>query len=269
MNISTKIAAAAGLLLTGALAAGCAGQAASASRVTIGGCADYGVIAIRQHRILVSLPPACRGLSAAAVNDAVTRAIHQVVGGQPKALGRRLAGLADASIGDLVTSPAPAASAAAPSVPLLTPVFSAAPTAAVARAALISWVLTAATGAYLLSIGMQRGGARAPRRLRRGLPPAVILAHAGLAVAGLAWWIGYLVVGWTVLAWTAVGLLLPVVGLGMATLVAGMPAAGSPEPRPARPPGRGRPPVLLITIHGALATATLLLALLAAVGAGL
>jgi hypothetical protein len=84
----------------------------------------------------------------------------------------------------------------------------------------------------------------------------------------------------------ALGLLLPVVGLGMATLLWGAddpgdsPAAGAaaeatapaadagPADLPARHSApRSRPNVLLIATHGALATLTVLLALLGAIAA--
>jgi hypothetical protein len=81
-----------------------------------------------------------------------------------------------------------------------------------------------------------------------------------------------------VLAWIAVGLILPVAGLGMATLVAALPEPAA-SGRPASPglslatrmaetaPARVRMPVTVIAVHGVLATATILLVLLAAIGA--
>jgi hypothetical protein len=62
-----------------------------------------------------------------------------------------------------------------------------------------------------------------------------------------------------VLAWIAVGLLLLIAGLGMATLVTGL-----PEPAAA---GQPRAPVTVIAAHGVLAAATILLVLLAAISA--
>jgi hypothetical protein len=51
----------------------------------------------------------------------------------------------------------------------------------------------------------------------------VIFGHFGLALSGLVIWGVYLVTGWAALAWTAVRVLLPKAGLGMATLSIGLP----------------------------------------------
>ena len=124
--------------------------------------------------------------------------------------------------------------------------------------------------------------------------PAAALSHAGLAIGGLTCWLGYLVTGQPAFAWLALCVLLPVAGLGIATLMQAIPdpdpdvgAAVSHEPalnartesagsnravataittRPARTRS-GRPPVVMIVRHGVLATATLLLALLGSVAA--
>jgi hypothetical protein len=103
------------------------------------------------------------------------------------------------------------------------------------------------------------------------------------------------------LAWAAASLLLPTAGLGMATLVTALPEPAGPEsaePESAEPesveaesglpgsagplppdsgrlatriaattaPARVRMPVAVIALHGVLATATMLLVLLAAIG---
>ena len=111
--------------------------------------------------------------------------------------------------------------------------------------------------------------------------PAAALSHAGLAIGGLTCWVGYLVTGQPAFAWLALCVLLPVAGLGIATLMQAIPdpdpdvgaAAGSNRAvataittRPARTRS-GRPPVVMIVRHGVLATATLLLALLGSVAA--
>ena len=84
--------------------------------------------------------------------------------------------------------------------------------------ALISWVFTASLGGYMLTTLIISGGLRQQRANRAGLPPAVLFAHFSLALTGLAVWIGYLLTGVTWLAWTAVGLLMPVIGLGVSTV---------------------------------------------------
>ena len=92
----------------------------------------------------------------------------------------------------------------------------------------------------------------------------VIVGHFTLAAAGLMMWIAYLATDEAGLAWTAVGLLLPVAGLGMALVTLG----SSGDPRTVRgPAARRRVPILVVIGHGLLAAATVLLVLLAALGA--
>jgi hypothetical protein len=127
----------------------------------------------------------------------------------------------------------------------------------------------------------------------------VILGHAGLGLLGLAVWTIFMITGWTAFAWISVGLLAPVAGLGMTVLISGLPsprpagspasagaalaapAAGHPQrpgavvalaaPAAAAAPSSaarpGRQPVAAIAAHGLFVLATLLLVLLAAIGA--
>jgi hypothetical protein len=97
-------------------------------------------------------------------------------------------------------------------------------------ATLITWVLTASAGAYMFTILVASGGLRRQRADRAGLPPVVLFAHFSLALTGLAAWISYLATGWPVLAWSAVGLLMPAIGLGLSTLTLWTPY---PNPRAA------------------------------------
>ena len=131
-------------------------------------------------------------------------------------------------------------------------------------------------------------------------PPSLIFTHFGLAVAGLLVWGAYLATGLAAAAWAACLLLLPVAGLGMALLILWLPerslvattapaatvpaaqavpagaaagtasvpganaAAGAARPGP---PAARHPPALIVAAHGVFAVATILFALLAAVGA--
>ena len=118
-------------------------------------------------------------------------------------------------------------------------------------------------GRVLSADGLARGPRQAPSRgPDQGSRPTkgFIIGHFGLALTGLCIWIGFLGTGVTALAWVAVGLVILIAGLGMGVL-----AADLPEPGATR---RGRLPVTVIAVHGTLATATILLVLLAAVGAG-
>ena len=159
-------------------------------------------------------------------------------------------------------------------------------------AALITWVLTVSLGAYMARAWIGGGGLR-QRRASGDLPPAVLLAHAGLAVAGLLLWAGYVASGLAGLAWAATGILATAIGLGVSTVTLWTPypvrqparaGDGPPDapdsaafevtdemlralldnPAPAR--RRRRPQALIPLFHGIGAITTFLVAVLTAVG---
>ena len=100
-------------------------------------------------------------------------------------------------------------------------------------ATLISWLLTASLGGYMLHTWLARGGLHRERARPGGLPPQLIFSHAGLAITGLLVWTTYVAVGAKALAWTAVGILMITVGLGLSTVTLW-------TPYPARKPGERR-----------------------------
>lgn len=100
-------------------------------------------------------------------------------------------------------------------------------------ATFISWLLTASLGAFMLRTWLVRGGLRRERARAGGLPPQLIVGHAGLALVGLLVWVAYLASGARALAWTAVGVLMVTVGLGVCTVTLW-------TPYPARKPGERR-----------------------------
>lgn len=138
-------------------------------------------------------------------------------------------------------------------------------------ATLACWLATAAAGLAMLLVWVSHGGLSGGSRL----PQAVVLGHGLLAVAGLGVWIAYVKTRQVVLAWTAFGLLLPVVLIGLAMYlrwltdrrVRGMPVGGALPVRQDIPAERWFPRSLVFG-HGLLATATLVLVLLVAVGVG-
>jgi len=274
------------VLLALAPAAGCAAGPPARSQGTVSTCYAFGVRALTRHVTVTSVPPACAGLSHEQINLAVERAVHDVVGPRPKAEGRRLAHQEAAYLAYLITvvppRRAPAPRVRAPVVPR--------PAGRPARlpldlGALGAWVATVAAGAWLAAGWLTGGGLRRDYRRAAGVPRPVIAGHLALAVAGLGAWIGFVVTGAPVLAWVAVGVILSVAGLGLATLVGGLPgpaadavarpvavAGGSGhglpgEPTTAAPPRAGQP-VIMIVVHGTLAASTVLLVVLAAIGAG-
>jgi len=102
-------------------------------------------------------------------------------------------------------------------------------------ATLVSWLVTAGLGAFMLRTWLARGGLRRERAKAGGLPPQLIFGHAATAVAGLLVWAAFLASGARPLAWAAVALLMAAVGLGLCTVTLW-------APYPARTPGERRRP---------------------------
>lgn len=99
---------------------------------------------------------------------------------------------------------------------------------------LITWLCTVGMGAYMFGTLAAHGGLRRQRAIRDGLPPAALFGHFGLAITALLVWVSYLATGWAALAWTAVGLLMPAIGLGICTVTLWTPYPGpsaAPEKR--------------------------------------
>jgi hypothetical protein len=300
-------------LLAAVLVAGCSGGGAPAPyRATTGTCYAFAVQALERHVTVTNVPPACAGLSHEQIDLAVTRAIHTVVGRRSKVAGRRLTHREIAYLVHLIK----AASVPRPA-PLTAPSARPSSGTPLRLAALAAWVATMLAGSWLLAGWLVHGGLRR-RESRGGVPRAVIVGHFTLALAGLGIWIAFVVTGVAAVAWVAVGVILLIAGLGMATLAGGLPGAADADANspgqaaaratvqeapaweapgwkapareaPAREaPGREAPaqeapareappreasvrvgkPVALIAVHGALAATTILLVVLAAIGAG-
>jgi hypothetical protein len=151
-------------------------------------------------------------------------------------------------------------------------------------AALITWVITALGGFYMLGIWIRRGGIRRQQTGTSRLPAPVVLGHFAPAAIGLLVWIVYVVADRSALAWTSFGLLLAVALLGFVMLARWIPvrrehaAAGAGVVGPgvtAAGPGAGGAvpaerhfPVAVVLAHGLFAVATLVLVLLTALGVG-
>jgi hypothetical protein len=85
-------------------------------------------------------------------------------------------------------------------------------------AALITWLLDAASGGYMLVTWVRRGGPRALIAAGDRLAPTLVFGHFGLASTGLLLWAGYVATLVLALAWVAVTLLIVVIGLGICTV---------------------------------------------------
>ncbi|WP_329416416.1 hypothetical protein OG802_32770 [Streptomyces sp. NBC_00704] len=153
-----------------------------------------------------------------------------------------------------------------------------------AIAALITWVVTALGGFYLLGTWIRRGGVRQQQSGTSRLPALVLFGHFALAAIGLVIWIVYVVTDQDALAWTAFGLLLPVALLGFVMLARWIPvhreraaATTAPSAAPAAAatgaaddavPAERHFPLAVVLAHGLFAVLTLVLVLLTALGVG-
>jgi hypothetical protein len=97
-------------------------------------------------------------------------------------------------------------------------------------AALITWLLDAGSGAYMLGTWIARGGLRRQRASGDRLGSVIVFAHFGMATTGLLIWASYLATRWALLGWLAIGLLMVVIGLGISTVTLWTPF---PAPRAA------------------------------------
>ncbi|MGH3232849.1 MAG: hypothetical protein ACRDOH_06255 [Streptosporangiaceae bacterium] len=245
-------------LLAALLAVGCSASAPAAHQATVDTCYAFGLRALQHHITVTARPAACAGLTDQQINAAAARAVRDTVRAASKTVARRLAArdrvyLARVLGGAGPPTPAPVAGAPArPSAGLPLPL-----------AALAAWLCTAGAGTYLLAGWL---AARGTRRRRRptGVVPVIVFSHFTLAVAGLGVWIAFMVTGAHVLGWLAVGLVILIAGLGLGALS----AATLSEPSRDAAPTRTGPPVAVIAVHGVLATTTILLVLLAAIGGG-
>jgi hypothetical protein len=226
-----RTAALAGGVFIALFAGGCGAPSAGTSQHTVQSCAAYGLRAIEQHVTVTRKPAPCQGLSKAEVNQAVAMAVVRAAGDGRKAIRRKRAADAAPYLAHLVRALPPVAGSS--------PTGSRSSAAGSGRdlpmgvAALIAWLVAAGSGAYVLGSWIARGGTlrRRARGAGTGSPPALLVGHFGLALCGLVFWVAYLAAGWTALAWVAVAVLLPVAGLGMATLVTGLPGRRTATPQ--------------------------------------
>jgi hypothetical protein len=146
--------------------------------------------------------------------------------------------------------------------------------------ALITWIITALGGFYMLGTWISRGGLRQQHAGITRFRAPLIFGHFLLAAVGLLVWIAYVIAGSKALAWTAFIILLPVALLGFAMFarwltgyrarvpVAAM--AGGPQHAAdeAPVPAERHLPVAVVAAHGLFAATTIVLVLLTALGVG-
>jgi hypothetical protein len=84
--------------------------------------------------------------------------------------------------------------------------------------ALVAWLLAESLGAYMARNWVRSGAAARRREHPDGMSLPVLLGHAGLNLAGLCCWLGFVATGAPVAAWLAICLLVPAIGLGVSTV---------------------------------------------------
>jgi hypothetical protein len=258
-------------LLAVVLAGGCSASPVASYRASEQTCYDLAVRALQRHVALSARPPACAGLSSAQVNLAAARAIREVTGPWPKAIARHLAYQDRAYLARLVTVVPPPLQSASPAGPQPPVPARPTPDLPLDLAALAAWILTAAAGVYLLGGWLVAWLARLVGRRRRrrvDAATAFTVSHFGLALTGLGVWVGFVATDLAALAWIALGMVVLIAGLGMGVLSAALPGPARSGASAGPGASRARIPVIVVAAHGMFATLTILLVLLAAIGAG-
>jgi len=140
-------------------------------------------------------------------------------------------------------------------------------------AALLTWLLTASVGGYLLRTWLVNGGWRTRRQAEGSrFAPGLIFGHGGLAATGLVLWLVFLATGADPFAWLTLGVLLPVAVLGFTMFGLWLRAGhGKPRGRHAYTPRHAAedhfpPPAVLG--HGVFAVATVVLVLFTTILSG-
>lgn len=150
-------------------------------------------------------------------------------------------------------------------------------------AALVTWVVTAGFGFYMLATWVRAGGVRRTAGSASNFRPPVVFGHFLLAAAGLVVWIIYLVADKDALAWVAFVDLVVVALIGDLLVLRWIRDRREPNApasdRTSVPGATTRtrtgtalaeqqiPPAVVAT-HGVFAVATVVLVLLVALGVG-
>lgn len=145
-----------------------------------------------------------------------------------------------------------------------------------AFAALITWFAAVLLGLFMLAVWLIENDVTDRTVAPSRLPVLLIFAHMFLAAAGLAMWVAYVVLERKLFAWTAIGILGGIAALGATMFLRWIPVWRGPARQASLPqppggalaaPAEGNFPVVIVAVHGLLAVSTLVLALLAALGA--
>ena len=154
-----------------------------------------------------------------------------------------------------------------------------------AVAALVTWILAAGFGFFMLGRWLSLGGARAGAASH--FRPPVVFGHFALAAGGLIVWVVYVIADTRALAWVAFADLVAVAALGEllvyrwakdrrattgTSAAAGVGRRGTTGTMTAQSTGtqlaEQRIPVVVVALHGLLAVSTVVLVLLSALEVG-
>jgi hypothetical protein len=139
-------------------------------------------------------------------------------------------------------------------------------------AALVTWVVTAGFGFFMLLRWVRCGGLRRGGAAATHFPPARVFSHLGLAAGGLLVWIVYLVTDSSVLAWIAFADLVLVAALGGLLVKRwakdGRAAMHGGPRQDALDLAEQHIPRAPVVLHGIFAVSTVVLVLLTALGVG-
>lgn len=83
---------------------------------------------------------------------------------------------------------------------------------------LVSWLLAEALGAYMLRRWVASGAARYRRSRPDSMSLPVLAGHAGLNLAGMVCWVGFVLSRVPWVGWLALVLMIPAIGLGVSTV---------------------------------------------------
>jgi len=137
-------------------------------------------------------------------------------------------------------------------------------------AALISWLVTAFFGLYLLTVCLIEYDVTGEGAPASRLPTPVILGHVLFALTGVVFWVIHLLSGVGTQGWTAVGILAVIAALGLTMFTRWIPVhrgfGGGRIGPGSLPADFGFPaerefPVSVVAGHGVLAVATVTLVL--------
>ena len=143
-------------------------------------------------------------------------------------------------------------------------------------AALISWLVTALFGLYLLAVWLIEYDVTGEDAPASRLPTPVILGHVLFALTGVVFWVIHLLLHTNTPGWTTVGILAVIAALGLTMFTRWIPVRASFVAAEARVgasaefdfPAERAFPVSVVAGHGLFAVTTFTLVLLTVLGVG-